>query len=165
MSATISECGRFRYTLSRSLGILTAHTPKVVAFIGVNPSTADADTDDATVRKWRGFATRWGCDSFVVGNLFAYRATDVRELAKAGDPVGHENNEHLRAVLDGVDFVVPCWGSRNKLPPSLRERIDDVRRMLRACASPVRVFGLTASGDPKHPLMLGYSTELQDWTP
>lgn len=160
MSAIISQCGRYRYRLERE-----TCPGRVVAFIGVNPSTADADTDDATVRKWRGFSTRWGFGRFVVGNLFAYRATDVRELAAAGDPVGHENNEHLRALLDGVDLVVPCWGSRGKLPPSLRHRIDDVRQMLRNCASPVRVLGLTSSGDPRHPLMLGYDTALEDWTP
>jgi hypothetical protein len=166
MDAVISKCGRYRYRLGRDIGrdVMRGIGP-TVAFIGVNPSTADAETDDATVRKWRGFASRWGCDRMVVGNLFAYRATDVRELATADDPVGHENNEHLRAVLDGVDLVVPCWGSRGKLPPNLRYRIDDVRRMLRACASPVRVLGLTTSGDPKHPLMLGYSSPLQDWTP
>lgn len=159
MSATISQCGRYRYTLARDWSDASR-----VAFIGVNPSTADASTDDATVRKWRGFAQRWGFGGFVVGNLFAWRATDVRELAKAGDPVGHENNEHLRAILDGVDLVVPCWGSRDKLPPSLRHRIADVGRMLRACASPVRIFGVTASGDPKHPLMLGYGTSLTEWS-
>ena len=51
------------------------------AFFGVNPSTADASSDDSTVRKWRGFTQRWGGSRFIVGNVFAYRSTDVRQLA------------------------------------------------------------------------------------
>lgn len=161
MSAVISACGLYRYHLTRAWG-----DGKQVAFIGVNPSTADATTDDATVRKWRGFAQRWGFDGFKVCNLFAYRATDVRELAKVSDPVGPENDGFLLSAFGGADLIVPCWGDSAKLPPRLRPRIGEVRETLRriTCA-PIRVLGLTASGHPKHPLMLGYATELQDWKP
>lgn len=163
MSATISECGLYRYTLGR-LASPVGHG--AVLFVGVNPSTADAETDDATVRKWRGFASRWGYHRFMVGNLFAFRATDVRELAKADDPIGPDNDSHLDAMIGTADLVVPCWGNRGKLPPRLWDRMVEVRMMLRDIASPVRVLGLTANTqDPKHPLMLGYATPLQDWTP
>lgn len=165
MSATISECGRYRYRLARESRHPDRDGDMVVAFIGVNPSTADASRDDATVRKWRGFATSWGYTHFVVGNLFAYRATDVRELAAVHDPVGPCNDQHLRDLVMQADLVVPCWGSRDKLPPNLRHRIADVRQLLQACGRPARCLGLTSSGDPRHPLMLGYSTPLQDWAP
>lgn len=162
MSAVISQCGLYRYALTR------AWSPDggSVTFIGVNPSTADADTDDATVRKWRGFATRWGFGSFRVANLFGYRATNVKELASVADPVGPHNDHFLLASFGGADLIVPCWGDRGKLPRNLWPRIDAVKERLRltTCA-PIRTFGLTAGGDPKHPLMLGYATERQEWTP
>lgn len=164
MSAVISPCGRYRYTLERDVeAIFPRHG--VVVFIGVNPSTADAESDDATVRKWRGFAGRLGYSRFLVGNLFAYRATDVRALARADDPVGPDNDAHLAALIKAADLVIPCWGSRAKLPPALWPRIDAVRAQLRVGRPRVLVFGLTGSGDPKHPLMLGYDTRLEDWTP
>jgi hypothetical protein len=161
MTAVISPCGAYRYHLTRVLG----GAPGAVVFIGVNPSTADATTDDATVRKWIGFTRRWGVGAMQVGNLFAYRATDVRQLGKVTDPVGPDNDRYLRALVDQATLVVPCWGSQAKLPARARQRIEAVRELLRGCARPVKVLGLTASGDPRHPLFLGYDTTLEDWTP
>ena len=77
MNAVISNCGMYRYRLDRTV----SDSGPVFAFFGVNPSTADASSDDSTVRKWRGFTQRWGGSRFIVGNVFAYRSTDVRQLA------------------------------------------------------------------------------------
>ncbi len=159
MGAILSADGRYRYGLDRSIGM----GDRVVAFIGVNPSTADANVDDATVRKWRGFSARWGFDKFFVGNLFAWRSTDVRALATAEDPVGPETDAHLRVMLSYAELVVPCWGDSGKLPVSLRMRVEAVRELICESGRPVKCLGLTKGGDPKHPLMLGYSTALQDW--
>lgn len=161
MTAVISECGAYRYHLTRVLG--AGHG--AVVFIGVNPSTADATTDDATVRKWIGFTRRWGFGVMQVGNLFAYRATDVRQLGKVPDPIGPENDRYLRALLDQATLVVPCWGSQAKLPARARMRIEAVRELLCESGRPVKVLGLTTSGDPRHPLFLGYETPLEDWKP
>ena len=65
MSATISQCGLYRYTLDRAWA-----NGRTITFVGVNPSTADAAIDDATVRRWRGFSERWGYVGFTVVNLF-----------------------------------------------------------------------------------------------
>ena len=80
MGAVISECGTYRYRLHRGEG-------RTLMFLMVNPSTADAEQDDATIRKCLGFAERNGFGRIVVGNLFAYRAKDVNALRKAIDPV------------------------------------------------------------------------------
>lgn len=85
MSATLSPCRTYRYRLDREVDLLG---DKVIAYFGVNPSTADESVDDATVRKWRGFSQRLQASRFIVGNVFAYRATDVNHLAKVDDPVG-----------------------------------------------------------------------------
>jgi hypothetical protein len=161
VSAILSTCGTYRYRLERA--IENAPLPRCVAYIGVNPSTADATLDDATVRRWRGFTTRYRGSRFVVGNLFAYRATDVRELAAARDPVGPENDEHLRGIIEQADIVVPCWGPRGKVPRTLRYRYDEVESLLRACGKPVKAFGFSKGGDPLHPLMLANSTPFVDW--
>lgn len=135
----------------------------VYAFFGVNPSTADARLDDATVRKWTGFVSRWGGSRFIVGNVFAYRATNVGALALENDPIGPLNGEHLRSIARDADILVPCWGNRGKLPKTLRPELDKALDMLRQTGKAVMSFGITGSGDPAHPLMLGYWTELQEF--
>ena len=160
MSAVISPCGLYRYRLERTV----AMEGPVFAFFGINPSTADANVDDATVRKWIGFAKRWGASRFIVGNVFAYRATDVRDLCndpRSLDSV--ENREHVARIAAEADILVPCWGSRGKVLPQHRHHLANAMARLLTAGKPVMHFGLTASVDPKHPLMLGYDTPLIPW--
>ena len=69
----------------------------------------------------------------------------------------------LAEIIAEADILVPCWGDRNKVPPHLRHHFDALKRLIFASGKPVKIFGLTAGGDPKHPLMLGYDTQLVDW--
>jgi len=158
-NAVISECGLYRYRLDRNINGLLGG--KVYAFFGVNPSTADSSTDDATVRKWRGFVSRWGGSRFIVGNVFAYRATDVKELAIVDSPIGPLNDRYLHDICTEADILVPCWGDRGKLPQQLRRHLDYAMSYVQSFRKPVMTFGVTKGGDPLHPLMLGYSTELR----
>lgn len=162
MSAVISACGKYRYRLERTVGM----EGPVYAFFGVNPSTADASVDDATVRKWVGFVKTWGGSRFLVGNVFPYRATDVRELATCESPIGDfaVYAEHLKSIAADADILVPCWGRVGKVPKQLRSRFEAVLRALRGTGKPLMHFGLTACGSPKHPLMLGYDTPLTPFT-
>ncbi|MBW3243231.1 DUF1643 domain-containing protein [Epibacterium sp. DP7N7-1] len=154
--AVLSECKTFRYRLDRHVG----EGDIVAAVIGVNPSTADASLDDQTVRKWRGFGQRLGWQRFIVGNVFSLRATNVREVAHAPDPFGPDHRKYLDGIIDEADIIVPCWGDRAKLPRMLRPRLDDMMEVLRLTGRPLFCWGLTASGDPKHPMMLAYDTPL-----
>ena len=101
MNAVISNCGMYRYRLDR----MVSDSGPVYAFFGVNPSTADASVDDATVRKWRGFVQRWGGSRFIVGNVFAYRATDVNELATAVDPFGDLIGDHTTEIISEAELA------------------------------------------------------------
>jgi hypothetical protein len=161
MSAVFSECGLFRYLLEREVqqeGI-------VIGYCGVNGSTAGAEVEDQTTMKWRGFTLRNGGRRYIAFNPFAYRSTDVRELARVPDPVGPLNAKYIREAIARSDLLVPCWGNRAKVPTKLRAHFYDILGLMLASGKPIKVFGLTKSGDPKHPLMLGYNTQLQDWRP
>lgn len=156
----ISECGTWRYRLDREVqaeGI-------VIAYFGVNGSTATHLVDDQTSRKWTGFTRINNGRRYIAGNPYAYRATDVRELAKCPDPVGPENAIYLDEMIGESDLLVPCWGNINKVPLRIRHHIFNLARRLLRSEKPVKVFGLTKSGDPMHPLMLPYSTQLINWT-
>lgn len=159
MSAIFSPCDKFRYRIERPI----AESGIVIAFFGVNPSTAGAEVEDQTTIKWRGFCRVNGASRYIAGNPFAFRATNVRELALAADPIGPDNAKHLAEIMADADLLVPCWGSRMKLPRKLRPYLDDLAGVIRRCGKPIRVFGLTKSGDPAHPLMLSYTIPLVEW--
>jgi len=159
MSAIISQCGNYRYRLERQI----AESGIVIAFFGVNPSTADAEAEDQTTMKWRGFAKVHGARKYIAGNPFAYRTTDVRQLSWVTDPIGPDNLRHTAKIIEDADLLIPCWGSHLKLPPKLRPHLNSLEFVIRASGKPVKIFGLTKSGDPMHPLMLGYSTPLVNW--
>lgn len=164
MSAIISECGLYRYRLDREC-CPPFEDSKVFAYFGINPSTADADLDDATVRKWRGFTIRNGGHRFIVGNLFAFRSTDPSALIHQGDPFGPHWRVHMQGIIADADVLVPCWGRLAKMPKGLRDvPVQLLERLVRS-GKPMLRFGVTNCGQPKHPLMLGYDTPLTPWVP
>lgn len=159
-SAILSDCGTWRWRLDRHLGAGST----TAAVFGVNPSTADASFDDHTVRKWRGFGQRLGWHRFIVGNVFSWRATNVKELASVSDLFGPDHQTHLQDIIAEADVLIPCWGDRGKLPRPLRPWMDHLSAQLHASGKPVLCWGQTGSGDPRHPLMLGYDTDLVPMT-
>jgi hypothetical protein len=160
VSAVISDCGAYRYRLERH-GLSGAGA---IAWIMVNPSTADATEDDATIRRVIGFTERLGGGWAVVGNKFAYRATDVRELRSAADPRGPENDAHLERIMGDAGTVIVAWGPLSKLPPHLRKRWTTVRMIADRVGAKLMCLGTAQDGHPRHPLMLAYDAPLIEWS-
>lgn len=152
--ADISECGVYRYRLWRRWGDGPSMT-----FIGVNPSTADAETDDQTIKKCIGFAKRHGCEAIQMLNLFAFRNRDTGEMKKARDPVGPRNDAVLLEHATTAKTVVVCWGGDGRH----RGRDRQVVEMLVAAGVELTCFGFTQSGHPRHPVMLPYSAVLTSY--
>lgn len=155
MGAVLSECGKYRYWLDRQ-----CEGEGATAVIMVNPSTADADMDDATIRKLRGFGNRncWG--RLIVGNLYAYRATDVRELSWQDDPVGPDNDYWLAQIAGTVDRVIYAWGPVSKQPKAYRGLRWPKVMGLFADVDAFSIGGPAKCGSPKHPLMLPYDSPI-----
>lgn len=163
MGALFSEGGEdaalWRWRLDRDVqdeGI-------VAALCGVNPSTAGVEKNDQTIRKDLGFARIHGWRRIIKVNEFAFRATDVRELAGAFDPIGPENDAHLAQAFADADVIVPCWGPLGKLPKRLRRRYIEVSRIAERAGKPIMCFGTANDGQPRHTLMLAYETPLVPW--
>jgi hypothetical protein len=141
--ALFDETGAYRYRLWR---VWEGHLPRA-AFVLLNPSTADAERNDPTIRRCIGFARAWGFGGVEVVNLFAFRVTLPADLKRSADPVGPDNDRHLHEVLRGAGCVVCGWGCHG----SLLGRAAAVRAagLLPAAAL---CFGLTQGGEPRHPL-------------
>lgn len=147
MDAEVSECGRYRYWLSRRLSM----GERAILFVGLNPSTADASQDDPTIRRCVDYARRWGFDWLYMGNLMAFRSTDPKGLP--GDSlaaVGPMNAEALAWMSQKAELVVCSWGA-NKIAIGPYAVQLAARMMQRQNA---RHLGLNKDGSPKHPLYL-----------
>lgn len=170
MSAVFSPDMVHRYWLTRNLRpddpvINVTRRDTVIAFAGVNPSTADAVINDATIRKDMGFARKMGAMEIIKVNLFGYRSTDIRGLRTAADPVGPENDGFILQALRQADVFVVCWGPTAKLPMHLRHRWKDVVAMAAQEGKVLHCLGTCQDGQPRHTLMTAYDTPLTVWTP
>lgn len=134
--------GPYRYLLWRRWA-----DAATVLFVMLNPSTADARRDDPTIRRCSGFARAWGFGGVEVVNLFAWRATDPRELRRAADPVGPENDRVIAAAAARNHAVIAAWGNHG----ALGERDRQVAALL-ARFRPRCLGAPTARGAPRHPL-------------
>jgi hypothetical protein len=159
MKAIFSTDGLYRYELFRP-----GTGRKRTAVIMVNPSTADDVEDDATIRKVRGFAERNDFGKLIIGNLFAYRSTDIRKLKDVIDPVGPANDYHLRRMMSQADQVLFGWGRLEKLPVHLRDRWRVVADIAESLGHKPLCLGTTLDGQPRHPLMLPYSMPVKPWS-
>jgi hypothetical protein len=150
-SALFSDCRTWRYSLTRELG-----GAGTVAFVGLNPSTADERADDPTIRRCIGFARHWGYARLDVVNVYALRATDPRALRTADDPVGPENDRVLGEVLDEADLVVAAWGVHAR-----RNRVQQLATIL--ARVPLHALGVTKEGAPRHPLYVRADARLDEF--
>jgi hypothetical protein len=143
--------GRYRYSLWHAW---SANHPRI-AFVLLNPSTADEQRNDQTIRRCMGFARAWNFGSMEVVNLFAFRATDYRELFKVHDPIGEENNRFLLQAVARCSTVVVGWGTRG----TLYSRDLQVMSLL-AGKKDAYCLGITKDGQPRHPLYVKGNTNL-----
>jgi len=159
-TADISDCGTYRYTLSREW----EGSGKSVAFIGMNPSTADANTDDPTIRRCMNFVAAWGGSKLIMVNLFAIRSTDpklltnhVRNGGSWDDLVGgNENQDALDEAFAQSDNMVAAWGSKVHGTAQATDAMYNYTEKLFA-------LRLNKDGSPAHPLYLPKSLRPAKW--
>jgi len=152
--AWFSEDRQWRYTLWR---IWDKEKPSI-AFIGLNPSTADETTDDPTVRRCIRFAQKWGYGSMWMLNLFGLRSTDPKMLYEHDDPVGRDNREAVYNICLVMEKVVLCWGNHGAHLKEGWRLVEQLKK--EGYGDKLWAFGVTKQGQPKHPLYLPNDTKL-----
>jgi hypothetical protein len=129
-----------------------------------NPSTADATSNDPTVRKCIGFTGRNGFGRLTIVNRYAFRATDPKQLAEAAvlqgvDVRGPHNTGHVIEAWRESDAAIIAWGACLPDPAGECDLLDTL--LLFSDGKPIYCLGVTKAGHPRHPLTLGYTTPLQ----
>ena len=153
--AVYSDCEHYRYALTR----IWDEAGTRVLFVMLNPSTATEIRNDPTVERCERRARALGFGAFRVCNIFAWRATDPREMRAAPDPVGPENDAAILEGADWADRIICAWGTHG----AHLDRGPAVERLLRGTGRPLLHLGLTRAGHPKHPLYIGYATKPMAW--
>ncbi len=118
----------------------------------LNPSTADAQEDDRTLRRCLAFSRAWVAGSIEVVNLFALVSTRPSALRGDLDPVGASNRRAVRRAVARADLVVVGWGN---VPPAL---LVAAMQSMRGLPEHTWCLGLTGAGNPRHPLYVAAST-------
>lgn len=154
--------GKYRYWLTR---VWDDQLPRMM-WILLNPSIADNRTDDPTVKKCMGFAKGLGYGSIEIVNLFAYIATEPKELLdiinnnkkiegckeltgkKAA--IGPYNDQHIKTAAQRAEVIILGWG--NNASPF--KRCKDVIELLPD--KELKCIEINRSGQPKHPLYKGF---------
>jgi hypothetical protein len=157
-AVVLSQDQKYRYWLERGWG-----GERPVCFIMFNPSTADHEADDPTVRRCMRFARDWNRDGIIVVNLFAYRTPHPADLDAQEDPVGPDNDKHIQAALANEHVqVVAAWGATAARYP---QRLARVRQIIRGSIKRRKVscLGLTNGGYPRHPLYVPANAKRLDY--
>ncbi len=145
----------YRYMLHRKVD---KSKRGICLFIMLNPSTADENQDDPTIRRCKRFAKDWDYEEVQVANIFAYRATDPNDLKNPIDPVGPHNDHWIEVsanrAISSHGIVVCAWGNHG----AFQSRGLAVRMLLRKAGVDIHHIGLNQTGEPKHPLYVAANT-------
>lgn len=150
-TAWISSCGRYRHQLGRHWNRETGY----VLFVGLNPSTADADKDDNTIRRCVRFARDWGYGGIEMCNLFDWRSTDPKLLPRREIAVSEKNDPALRVRVAEAGIVIAAWGA----VPWAQPRIDQVFAEVYRQEKRWFALQLTKDAFPRHPLYVSASAK------
>ncbi len=154
-TATYSDDELYRYQLTR----IWEPAGRRVSFVMLNPSTATERQNDPTVERCERRARALGFGGFRVTNIFAWRATDPRDMRAAADPVGPENDAAISEAALWADQVICAWGTHG----AYLGRGAAVEALLRASGRPLFHLGLSKAGHPKHPLYIAYAQQPEPW--
>lgn len=154
---------KYRYALGRTW----AAALPLLAWCMLNPSTATHLVLDPTLRACEVFSRAWGYGGMVIVNMYAWRATDPKNLPRHGRriaplAIGAHNDEQLGLWTGGADVVLG-WGKHGD-PVRARSLFDRVFMRTRG-ARRIDCLGTNNDGSPQHPLYIARSTERRPWSP
>lgn len=145
-SAILSQDWLHRFQLLR---VWDTEKPKV-AFIGLNPSTADANNDDPTIRRCIRFAKDWGYGGIIMVNLFSFRATSPADMKAHHEPNREENVNFILSAAHDARVVICAWGANG----DYLKQNEWIKKLLRDRDIPMGCLGKTKDGHPRHPLYI-----------
>src|SRR5438105_1249793 len=143
---------RYRYAFARWWD---ADGP-LILWVGINPGKGDTELRRRpTLERCIRWSRSWGAAGLMFANLFAARHNKPKGLRGMTDPVGPHNDAALVAMSAVAGRTVAAWGGGG----GLHDRAAAVAELL---SNPL-CLGVTASGQPRHPLYVSSRTSAVPW--
>lgn len=116
----------------------------MILFIGLNPSTANENTNDRTIKRVMAIANHNGYGGVYMMNLFLFVSTDPDQLKTIGDFL--MNDYWLLRNSKQCKDVLFAWGNFDVIKETGRDK------KIIAMFPNAKAIVLNKSGSPKHPL-------------
>lgn len=142
-----------------------------ITWVMLNPSDADHERDDPTMRAVMHFSWLWGFGDCSVVNLYPFRSPHPRALRNwlrdcpaASAAAMRTNEDYLINRCLMADMVVAAWGAG---APNKMHADYIARAVLKRCPAlrALHCLGTTDYGWPKHPLARGVHRIPRDQQP
>jgi len=165
-ACSFSDCRKYRYTLLHRWDELFERRRAI--FICLNPSTADENKLDPTLTRIKSFSERLGANEFLMLNIFAYRATDPKDMMAVADPIGPENDAYIQAAIteayelnQGSLDIIGGWGNHGlhgNRQVAFLELMVPYRKLPNLN---IACLGKNANQTPKHPLYIAANRDFE----
>lgn len=155
--SVFSPCRKYRYCLWRIWRNIAA--PKYALWCLCNPSTADDDDLDPTLRRCQDFSQRWDFDAMCIVNAFGFRATDPADMRAADDPCGEDNDYWIARLATDASLSIAGWGTIG----AHLNRPEAIRVLFNSIGKPLHCLNINADGSPQHPLFVRADVKPKPW--
>lgn len=147
--AMFDHSERHRFLLWRMLKTKhEAPNPKILTWIGLNPSTADHQKLDPTTNRCIKYAKEWGYDGYVMLNAFSIRSTNPIGIKDIVIPsIKRMNDEIIIKTANRSKTIIACWGNH----ATYQGRSKELKEVILAKYD-LWCISINNSGEPKHPL-------------
>lgn len=149
--ATFSECRKYRYALWR---IWDEEKPFIM-FVGLNPSTANENKDDATIRRVVSMSNQWGYGGVYMLNCFPFISTNPNDLKDCNNI--SKNDCFLETIGELCDTIVFAWGNFDIVV----EKSRDIA--LTQMFPNAKCLIKNKNGSPRHPLYVPSTVQMVEW--
>jgi hypothetical protein len=155
-SAVFSDDKRCRFVLEREM--IGENSPPYALWVGMNPSTADANVDDPTIRREWTFTLNMGLRRMVKMNVSPYRATFPRDIVVLG--LENEYFRNMECIIRRAKEASIVIMASGVVPASIRPWFYRATSSILSIGRPIYCLGLTKGGFPRHPLYVATKTKL-----
>ncbi len=166
----LSDCRSYRYILYRKNQLSSSN--KSIVFVMINPSTADENINDATIKKCIKIAQHHDCEHIYVVNLIPYRSKDVSEVEKfikSSSPeslikMNQNNWNYISNILNqNKDSIIICgWGKYDKVNGTYNQAYQFYQQYKNFN---LKCLKINKDESPIHPLFVKSTSILLDFNP